>query len=168
MNVHVLYEGEPGVLAADHGVTIEGVRLQHLLDAAIRAAPAADRIELCGGIDVADVARVVATVGDVVQVRANRYGFESLEQVAAYKRAFGEDTAGDAAFFYGAAVSTPLAAHPGVLVAAAADDAALADLAREAQARGAGIVELYAGLGAHGAAVVRSATGDAVPVGYID
>jgi hypothetical protein len=168
MRTHVFFEAEPGVMIVDGDITIESVLLDDLVERAVDAARSADRIELCGGMDVTDVDRVFRAVGAEADVRSNRYGFESLEQVAAYKRAFADGDAADAAFFYRGTASAPLAQHPGVLVAAAADDDALAELAREAHQRGAGIIELYGGLGAHGAAIVRAAVAHAVPVGYVD
>ncbi|UYM05879.1 DUF6506 family protein [Solicola gregarius] len=168
MTTHVLFEGAPGVLVRTDELVVEGVGRAELIDAARRAAPAADRIELCGGIGVDDAASVIAVVGDSADVRLNRYGFESLEQVAAYKVAFGTGEVGDAAFFYATAQSTPLVQHEGVMVAGVADERVLIERTREAQARGAGIIELYGGLGARAAATVRQVTDDALPVGFID
>lgn len=168
MITHVLFEGPTGVLVRTETLVIEGSSLERVAAAAVRAAEHADRIELCGGIGVEDAAAVIESVDGAADVRVNRYGFESLEQVAAYKAAFASGEAGDAAFLHGAATSTPLVAHEGVLVAGVADHDALAARAREAQDRGVGIIELYGGLGARAAARVRAATGRAIPVGFID
>lgn len=168
MTTHVLYEGPAGVIAKSEELVIEGSSLDALASAAARAAERADRIELCGGVGVEDAATVIAAVGDAADVRVNRYGFESLEQVAAYKAAFATGGAGGAAFLYAAPSSTSLATHEGVLAAGVADDAALVERAREAQARGVGIIELYGGLGAQGAAAVRAATDHAIAVGFVD
>lgn len=175
MTTHVLFEGVPGVIVRDDAVVIEGVDLDDVVDATVRAAETADRIELCGGmpVDIAAMVHEIAAmvhevVGADVEVRVNRYGFESLEQVAAYKTAFATGEPGDAAFFYSAAESTPLAQHDGVLVAGVANDDDLASLIREARSRGAGIVELYGGLGISAAAVAREASEHELPVGFID
>lgn len=168
MRTHVLFEGPSGVIARSDAVVIEGVELPELVSAALGAAQDAERIELCGGIDVADAARVFEAVADLAEVRVNRYGFESLEQVADYKREFASGTAADAAFFYSAPQSSALQAYPGILVAGVATSSYLAEMAHEAQRRGVGIIELYGGLGVTGAATVRRATGDRIPVGFID
>ena len=168
MTTYVLFEGKPGVVVDTDDVIIEGVELADLVDAAERAARTADRVELCGGVGVDDAARVVAAIGDGTEVRVNRYGFESLEQVAAYKTAFGSGETGGALFLYAAPQSTPLTEHDDVLAAGVADEATLVERTREAQSRGVGIVELYGGLGATAAAAVRRAAGDALPVGFID
>lgn len=168
MATHVVFEGVRGVIVRSEDVVIEGVDLDEVVQAARRAARSADRIELCGGMPVEIAAAVREAVGPDVDVRLNRYGFESLEQIAAYKAAFEDGESGDAAFFYAAAESTPLAQHDGVLVAGIADDDALAERVREARARGAGIVELYAGLGIAAAAIAREAADHELPVGFID
>lgn len=168
MTTYVLFEGAPTVLVHKDELVMEGVGLATLVDAARRAALVADRIELCGGMSVANAAKVIAAIGDDAGVHLNRYGFESLEQVAAYKAAFGTGDVGDAAFLYGSAQSTPLVQHEGVMVAGVADDHALIERAREARAHGAGIIELYGGLGARAAATVRQATDGALPVGFVD
>jgi len=168
MTTHVLFDGVPGVIVRSRDVVIEGVGLDEVVRAAVRAAESADRIELCGGMPVEVAARVREAISSDVDVRVNRYGFESLEQVAAYKAAFATGEAGDAAFFYSAAESTPLERHDGVLVAGIADENDLAARVREAHARGAGIVELYGGLGISAAAVARAACAHELPVGFID
>lgn len=171
MRTHVLFEGAPGVLVTTEDVVIKGVGLDEVVRAALAAAGWAQRIELCGGMPVEVAAKVHQAVGATAEVRVNRYGFESLEQVAAYKAAFAADvpgSPGDAAFFYPAAESTPLAHHDGVLVAGVADEDDLAARVREAQSLGAGIVELYAGLGIASAAVARKASDGRLPVGFID
>ncbi|WP_419998899.1 hypothetical protein [Streptomyces boninensis] len=168
MAIHVLFEGTPGVIVRSDDLVIEGAALDDVVSAAVRAAKSADRIELCGGMPVDVAARVRAAVSADVDVRVNRYGFESLEQVAAYKTAFANGEPGNAAFFLPAAESTPLTQHDGVLVAGVADENDLRAQVREAHARGAGIVELYAGLGISAAAVAREASGHQIPVGFID
>ncbi|MGD7706386.1 hypothetical protein [Microlunatus sp. Y2014] len=155
------------LVRSDH-VVIEGVGIDDVVRAAVGAAESADRVELCGGLPVDVAAEVRAAVPAHVQVRLNRYGFESLEQVAAYKDAFATGDPGGAAFFYPAAESTPLAHHEGVLVAGVADGDALAERVREAHGHGVGIVELYAGLGIAAAAVAREAGDHRLPVGFID
>ncbi|MEU2947072.1 DUF6506 family protein [Nocardiopsis alba] len=168
MTTHVLFEGEPGVIVDDGDVIIEGVELADLVKRAANAARDADRVELCGGVGVDDAARVIEVIGGGVEVRVNRYGFESLEQVTAYKASFETGEAGGALFLYGATVSTPLARHEGVVVAGVADREALIERVREARGHGVGIVELYGGLGASAAADVRDAVDGALPVGFID
>ncbi|WP_114906692.1 DUF6506 family protein [Ornithinimicrobium murale] len=156
------------MIARDGEVAIEGVGLDEVVRAAVQAAESADRVELCGGMPTDVAARVREAVSDTVEVRVNRYGFESLEQVAAYKAAFESGEPGDAAFFYSAAEATPLSQHDGVLLAGVADDDDLVQRVREAQSRGAGIVELYAGLGISAAAIAREASAHQLPVGFID
>lgn len=168
MATHVLFEGDTGVIVREDGLTVEGVSLTGLIDAAKRAALLADRIELCGGLGVEDAARVIVAVGANANVHLNRYGYESLEQVAAYKVAFEDGKVGDGAFLYGSAQSTPLKYHDGIMTAGVADESSLIERAREAQATCAGIIELYGGLGAQAAATVRRVTGEALPVGFID
>lgn len=163
-----MFEGEPGVIAHTDAVIIEGVSLDRAVDAAVRASDGADRIELCGGMPVDVAAEVREAVSDAIEVRLNRYGFESLEQVTAYKVAFLTGEPGDAAFFYAASETTPLTRHSGVLVAGVASLSDLAVRVREALARGAGIVELYAGLGMTAAATAREASARQLPVGFID
>ncbi|MFV0432928.1 MAG: DUF6506 family protein [Leucobacter sp.] len=158
----------PGVIVRSEGMVIEGVDLDEVVCVATRAAESADRIELCGGMPVEIAARVLETIGGEVDVRLNRYGFESLEQVAAYKTAFMTGEPGDAAFFYSAAESTPLVQHEGVLVAGIADENDLRARVQEAHSRGAGIIELYAGLGITATAVAREASAHQLPVGFID
>lgn len=171
IRTHVLFEGSPGVLV-DDGIVIEGVDLDGVLAAVGRAVDAttpARRIELCGGMPVQVAAQVQASLPDDVELGVNRYGFESLDQAAAYKAAFDDpagDAPGDLTILYAAATSTPLAQHDGVLVAGVGTRADLADRAVEALHRGAGLVELYGGLGVVAADVVREATRDAIPVGY--
>lgn len=165
----MLFESEPRVVVRGD-VTIEAVTADELVDAAIVAAASADRVELCGGIAAPDVAAVVGAVGDAAEVRANRYAFESLAAIAEYARRFGGGEPTVELFAYRSAESS-LVDDGGLLVAAVADDDALAEAARVAVAHAAGrpvLVELYGGLGARGAAVVLSATDGAVPVGWVD
>ncbi|KAB1646702.1 DUF6506 family protein [Pseudoclavibacter endophyticus] len=164
----MLFEGVPGVIVRSDGVVIEGADLDNVVHAAVRAAASADRIELCGAMPVDVAAKVREAIRADVEVRVNRYGFESLEQVAAYKAAYATGGAGDAAFFYSAAQSTPLTKHDDVLVAGVANENDLRERVREAHSRGAGIVELYAGLGVSAAAVAREASAHELPIGFID
>lgn len=168
MVIHVLFDGVPGPIGGDDRVIVEGAGLDDVVRAATRAAASADRIELCGGLPVDVAAAIREAVPAEVEVRVNRYGFESLEQAAAYKEAFRSGDPGDAAFFYSAAVTTPLVQHDGVLLAGVSGEADLATRVREALSRGAGIVELYAGLGVAAAAIAREASAHRLPVGFID
>lgn len=169
MSTHVIFEGTPGIYAATGSVTVEGAHLADVVDTARRAAADAETIELCGAVPVDVAAEVVRTVGDAAVVRVNRYGFESLEAATAYKAAFstGGDP-GDAAFFFLAEAPTKITRRDGVIVAGVADMSDLRDRATQALKLGAGIVELYGGLGIVAAAEVRAATESRLPVGYID
>lgn len=169
MSTHVIFEGTPGIYAATGSVTVEGAHLADVVDTARRAAADAETIELCGAVPVDVAAEVVRTVGDAAVVRVNRYGFESLEAATAYKAAFstGGDP-GDAAFFFLAEAPTKITRRDGVIVAGVADMSDLRDRAAQALKLGAGIVELYGGLGIVAAAEVRAATESRLPVGYID
>lgn len=168
MTTHVLFEGVPNVLVRGADLVMEGVHLEHVVPAAIRAADTANRIELCGGLPVDVAAQVRGALTADIDVRVNRYGFESLEQVAAYKTAFATGDPGDAAFLYAASESTSMEQYPGVLVAGVASEEDLIARVQEARARGAGIIELYGGLGISAAALARSAAGHKLPVGFID
>lgn len=169
MSTHVIFEGTPGVYAETGSVIVEGAHLADVVDAARRAAVDAETIELCGAVPVEVAAEVIRSVGDAAEVRVNRYGFESLEAAAAYKAAFstGGDP-GDAAFFFLAEAPTEITQRDGVIVAGVADMSDLRDRAAQALKLGAGIVELYGGLGVVAAAEVRAATKSRLPVGYID
>ena len=79
MSIHVLFEGVPGVIVRSDGVVIEGVELDDVVHAATRAAESAERIELCGGMPLEVAAQVRKAVSADIDVRVNRYGFESLE-----------------------------------------------------------------------------------------
>jgi hypothetical protein len=168
LRTHVLIEGPPGTVVREAALVIEFVELEHLIAAAVEASAVSDRIELCGGTGATDAARVIAAVGAAADVRVNRYGFESVEQAAAYKHAFTTGQGADAAFFYSTEVAVPRVEHPGAVIVGVADDKSLAIAARSALQRGVGIIELHGGLGASGAAVVRIALDGAVPVGFVD
>lgn len=129
----------------------------------------AARIELCGAVAVTTAAAAIREVGDSAVVRVNRYGFESLEQAASYKTAFAtDDYPGDAAFFFLSEEPTALVHRDGVFVAGVVSVDELRVLAMEVQTQGAGLIELYGGFGAVAAAAVREATGERLPVGWID
>ena len=170
MSTHVLFESDAHLVLTGDEITFEAVNAQNVAATAIAAAENSDRIELCGAIAVQDILAVQEAVGQAAEVRANRYAFESLAQIADYARRYGEGEQTHDLFAYPAPESS-ITEHGRLIVAAVADDDSLASAARlvldRAQGRAA-LVELYGGLGARDAALVRAATQDAVPVGFID
>ena len=130
----------------------------------------ADRIELCGGVGVRDYAAVKAGIGPGVEVGLTRYEFDSLEAIAAYKTAFGNGEETTEMFLYRAEGADPArdrVTHGGTTFVAVPDDAAVGPVAAELLGKSNTLIELYAGLGAHAAAVVLEATDATVPVGFV-
>src|SRR5699024_4780711 len=84
--------------------------LEHALHDALD--DGAKRIELCGGMGIAELVRARDLVAGRVPVRLLRYGFESLELIADYKRAFAAGDQRPAVFLYPATAGTPPVEHP--------------------------------------------------------
>jgi len=100
----VIYEGTPGPRLRTEHIEVIGIAGDGLEEALHHALEAGDvgRIELCGGMGVAQAAQAHDVVADRVQVGLLRYAFESLELIAHYKGAF---AAGDARPGLGAATA---------------------------------------------------------------
>lgn len=131
----------------------------------------ADAVELCGGFGVVPQAAVEDAVDGRARVGAILYGFESLEQIAAYKAGFaaGEDLPGGFLVLHpGADPAVDRTVHDGEVkatIVAVPNNEAAGPVARELAGQGARLFELYGGLGAQGARAVLDATDGAIPVG---
>lgn len=146
------------------GIADDG--LEHAVEQALQ--DGAGRIELCGGMGAAHLARARELAAGRVPVGLLRYGSESLELIADYKRSFAAGNPRPAAFLVPAVDATEPVHHPDVMILPVHDR----DHAERVGARfaddGVGMVELYGGLGpAAATAVLRGANG-AVPVGFVD
>ena len=164
----VIYEGTAGSKLETASLAVVGSDHSGLVDEAVRLAEAGwERIELCGAVDVETTAEVRGALPDHVRVGLNRYGFESLELVADYKRAFDEGDERPAAFLVPADAGVDRVEHPGASIIGVASPEHTAEVAAELAEGGIGLIELYAGLGTeHAAAAVRGA-GGRVPVGFV-
>jgi hypothetical protein len=169
MRTAVIYEGVHGVRVDRPDVTIVGSPREDLVAVArALATGGADRVELCGGLGVADHAEVATALGSEVAVGLNRYAFESLELIADYKVAFAAGDERPGAFIYlssGADPARDRVEHAGTTFVAVPDEDLVAAVATEVAAAGARLIELYAGLGTTAAARVLAATDGRVPVG---
>lgn len=169
-----LYEGTPGPRYERPGIRLLGTSAATLVSTAVAAVDGgATRVELCGGIGVDEAAQVSAALPAHADVRLVRYGFESLELIAAYKEAYGRgDDTGRAAFLVldpGADPAGDRLEHADAVVVAVPDEDAVAVAVRELHERHPlGLVELYGGLGVGAAAAARDATGGEVPIGFAD
>ncbi|TDC46547.1 hypothetical protein E1281_27785 [Actinomadura sp. KC345] len=164
----VIYEGTVGSKLETTSLTVVGVDHSGLVGEALRLAEAGwERIELCGGVGVETSAEVRDALPGHVRIGLNRYGFESLELVADYKRAFAEGDERPAAFLVPADAGVDRAEHPGVSIIGVTSPEHTAEVAAGLAEAGIGLIELYAGLGTeHAAAAVRG-SGGRVPVGFV-
>lgn len=97
----VIYEGTPGQRLRTERIDIVGATSDGIEQALQQAIDGdSNRIELCGGIGTPEAARAQEVVADRVQLRLVRYGFESLERIADYKRAFAAGDVRPAVFLY--------------------------------------------------------------------
>jgi hypothetical protein len=171
MKTAVIYEGPTGIRVETDSVSISGAGPDEIVRVAReRVAAGADRIELCGGLGAIDYAEVKAALRSDARTGLNRYGFESLEAIAAYKEAYARGESLTEAFVYLSAGADPQAdrvVHGGTTFIAVPDDVAVGSVAAELGDAGVGLIELYAGLGAAAAAVALEATHGKVPVGFV-
>src|SRR5699024_5627463 len=98
----VIYEGTPGRRLQNAHLEVVGIADDDGLDDAVEQAIAAGagRIELCGGMGAAHLARARELAAGRVPVGLLRYGFESLELIVLYKQCFAAGTPGPAAFLF--------------------------------------------------------------------
>lgn len=165
----VIYEGTPGIrlhTASLEVVGIVGEELEHSVRHALDRG--ASRIELCGGMGTAQAVRAQEVVAGRVPLGHLRYGFESLELIADYKRAFAAGEVRPSAFLYPGAEGAETVEHPDVTILPVRELAHAEQLGARFAREGTGLVELYGGLGADTAAAVLRGAGDAVPVGFVD
>ncbi len=165
----VIYEGAEGHRLRTSQLEVVGIAddgLEHALHEALDEG--AKRIELCGGMGIADLVRARDLVAGRVPVRLLRYGFESLELIADYKRAFAAGDQRPAVFLYPATAGTQPVEHPDVTILPVHDDDHAERIGEHLTAEGIGLVELYGGLGPTTAAAVFWGAKGAVPVGFVD
>lgn len=166
--VAVIYEGTPGIRISTPELTIVGALGEELVDTARQLVESgATRIELCGGVGTAESAAVRAAVPAGIRVGLNRYGFESLERITDYKRAFAAGDIRPAVFLFPASDAPDAVEHADGVFQPVRDLAHAESLGAEYARRGVGLVELYAGLGTDYAAAVLRGAGGSVPVGFV-
>lgn len=102
------------------------------------------------------------------QLRLLRYGFESLETIADYKRAFAAGDVRPAIFLYPDADDAETIGHPDVTIMPVRDITHAEQLGARFAAEDIGLVELYGGLGADAASAVLRGADGRVPVGFVD
>lgn len=165
----VIYEGTPGRRLRTDQIDIVGTTSEGL-DQALQQAVDGDsnRIELCGGIGTPEAARAQAVVAGRVQLRLLRYGFESLERITDYMRAFAAGDVRPAVFLYPGIDGGEPVEHPDVTILPVRDLAHAENLGARFAAEGIGLVELYGGLGADTASAVLRGADGTVPVGFVD
>ena len=165
----VIYEGAEGHRLRTSQLEVVGIAddgLEHALHEALDEG--AKRIELCGGMGIAELVRARDLVAGRVPVRLLRYGFESLELIADYKRAFAAGDQRPAVFLYPATAGTQPVEHPDVTILPVHDYDHAERIGEHLAAEGFGLVELYGGLGPTTAAAVFWGAKAAVPVGFVD
>src|SRR5699024_11694278 len=97
-----------------------------------------------------------------------RYGFQSLELIADYKRAFSAGDERPAVLLYPATAGMQPVEHPDVTILSVHDYDHAERIGEHLAAEGFGLVELYGGLGPTTAAAVFWGAKAAVPVGFVD
>lgn len=165
----VIYEGTPGRRLHTERIDIVGTAadgIEQALQQAIYGG--STRIELCGGIGTPEAAEAQEVVAGRVQLRLLRYGFESVERIADYKRAFAAGDVRPAVFLYPADDDAEPVGHPDVMLLSVRDLTHAEQLGARFAAEGVGLVELYGGLGADAASAVLRGAGGGVPVGFVD
>lgn len=157
MRTTIIYEG-PEIDPVDAGkVRIIASTADRLVERAVEeVAVGADRIELCGAVGPLPQAEILDEIPDA-SVGAVLYGFESLENIAAYKAAYADGTALRDAFLYRDR-DAPASGHRHTRGATSfvgvPDSQSAGRIAEELAATGVTLFELYAGLGPHDAAAV--------------
>lgn len=165
----VIYEGTPGRRLHTERIDIVGATSSGIERALQQAVDeGSHRIELCGGISAPRAARAQDVVPERVQLRLLRYGFESLERIADYKRAFAAGDVRPAVFLYPEAGGAEPVEHPDVTILPVRDLAHAERLGARFAAEGIGLVELYGGLGVDAASAVLRGADSGVPVGFVD
>lgn len=165
----VIYEGTPGHRLRTSQLEVLGIPddgLEQALHDALDEG--ANRIELCGGMGVAELVRARDLVAGRAPVRLLRYGFESLELIADYKRAFAAGDQRRAVFLYPATAGTETVEHPEVMILPVHDCDHAEQIGERLAAENIGLVELCGGLGPATATVVRWGAAGSVPVGFVD
>ncbi|GAB3302782.1 hypothetical protein EK0264_02255 [Epidermidibacterium keratini] len=157
MRTVVIYEG-PEIDPVDTGeVRIIASPHDLLVQRAIEEyAGGADRIELCGAVGPLPQAAILDAI-PTAAVGAVLYGFESLDNIAAYKTAYAAGEKLQDAFLYldrDAPATGRRQARGDTTFVAVPDSAAAGQVAEELAAGGVTLFELYAGLGPHDAAAV--------------
>ncbi|RJL19971.1 hypothetical protein D5H75_39985 [Bailinhaonella thermotolerans] len=167
----VIYEGTPGVRVHRDHLRIVGTGRAELIDVVLAEVErGAGRIELCGGIGAEDAAAVRAAVGPGVRIGLTRYGFESLERIADYKRAAMAGELRPGAFLYLAPGLDPdrdRDTHTDAVFVPVPDPGAIAGVVASLSGLGLGLIELYGGLGVDAAAAAVRASGGQIPVGFV-
>ncbi|WP_232668249.1 DUF6506 family protein [Pseudonocardia sp. TRM90224] len=167
----VIYEGTPGVRVDRDHLRIIGTGRDELVDVALaQVEQGAGRVELCGGLGSEDAARVREAVGDRTRVGLNRYAFESLEQIAEYKRNALAGNLTPGAFLYLAPGLDPdrdRDTHPDAVFVPVPDAAAVETVVASLTGLEPGLIELYGGLGVDAAAAAVRGSGGKVPVGFV-
>lgn len=164
----VIYEGTPGHRLRTSQLEVVGTaedQLEQALHDAI--GEGSKRIELCGGMGVAELVRARDLVAGRVPVGLLRYGFESLELIADYKRAFAAGVQCPAVFLYPAAAGTETVKHQDVTILPVHDCDHAERIGERLAAEGIGMVELYGGLGPATATALLWGAKGAVPVGFV-
>lgn len=156
MRTTIIYEG-PEIDPVEAGeVRVVASTADRLVERAVAEAAGADRIELCGAVGALPQAEILNAIPDA-NVGAVLYGFESLQNVAAYKAAYADGTALRDAFLY-RDPDAPATGHRhtrGATSFVGVPDSQSAErIAEELAAAGITLFELYAGLGPHDAAAV--------------
>ena len=165
----VIYEGAAGHRLRTSQLEVVGISddgLEHALQGALDEG--AKRIELCGGMGIAELVRARDLVAGRIPVRLLRYGFESLELIADCKRAFAAGDQRPAVFLYPATAGTQPVEHSDVTILPVHDYDHAERIGEHLTAEGVGLVELYGGLGPTTAAAVFWGAKGAVPVGFVD
>lgn len=165
----VIYEGTPGVRLHTPGLEVVGLvgeELEHSVRQALGRG--ASRIELCGGMGAAQAVRAQEVVAGRVPLGLLRYGFESLELIADYKRAFAAGEVRPSVFLYSGAEGFETVEHQDVTILPVRDLAHAEQLGARFAREGTGLVELYGGLGVDVAGAVLRGADAAVPVGFVD
>ncbi|MGC5628853.1 DUF6506 family protein [Georgenia sp. Z1344] len=169
----VLYEGTPGARLSTPSLTVVGAEASDVVTEALRLAGEGwTRLELCGGLPVDVASEVLDALAteereEPVRVGLNRYGFESLELVADFKRAFDRGEAAPQVFLVPARREVARVEHADVTIIPVGSLRETEGLAGDLAATGVGMIELYGGLGTDHAAAVWRGSGGRIPVGFV-
>lgn len=168
-NTAVIYEGTPGVRLQAPGITIVGSTGESLGSTAAELVDQGfERIELCGGVGASEANAVRVAVGARARLGLVRYGFESLERIAEFTRAFAAgEVLGPQAFLYPAGEGTEEVEHPDVVMIPIDGIEHAESVGRRLAEAHAGLVELHRGLDLEYAAAVLRGGGGMVPVGFV-